>query len=69
LCTREREFVLSDSLGQLEEKFAYDVLRIHRNCLANRHHLFGFGAQLVEGESRWFAVLHEWPEQLLVSAR
>ena len=69
LRTREREFVLSDSLGQLEEKQAQDFLRIHRNCLVNRRHLFGFEAQLLEGESRWFAVLRDWPERLLVSRR
>lgn len=69
LRTREREFVLTDSLGQLEEKLAHDFLRIHRNCLINRHHLFGFEAQLVEGESRWFAILHDWPERLMLSRR
>lgn len=69
LRTREREYVLTDSLGQLEPKLSQDFLRIHRNCLVNRRHLFGFETQPVEGESRWFAVLHDWPERLMVSRR
>ena len=69
LRTREREFVLTDSLGQLEQKLAQDFLRIHRNCLVSRRHLYGFEARFEEGEHRWFAVLHDWQERLLVSRR
>lgn len=69
LRTREREFVLTDSLGQLEQDFAQNFVRIHRNCLVSRNDLMGFEARLEEGESRWFAVLRDWPERLLVSRR
>lgn len=69
LRTREREFVLTDSLGHLEQMFALDFVRIHRNCLINRHYLIGFETGLENGESRWFAVLRDWPARLLVSRR
>lgn len=69
LRTRERELVLTDSLGQLEQMFALDFVRIHRNCLVNRHYLMGFETGFEDGESRWFAVLRDWPARLLVSRR
>lgn len=69
LRTREREMVLTDSLGHLEQMFGLDFVRIHRNCLVSRHNLIGFEAGLEDGESRWFAVLSDWPARLLVSRR
>ena len=69
LRTRERELVLTDSLGHLEQMFALDFVRIHRNCLVSRPNLVGFETGLEDGESRWFAVLSDWPARLLVSRR
>jgi hypothetical protein len=43
--TREREYLLDESLVKLEEEFAEDFLRIHRNCLVARRHLVGFRAR------------------------
>jgi len=67
--TREREYLLDESLVRLEEEFADDFLRIHRNCLVARRHLTGFVRQADEGEGRWLAVLRDWPQRLPVSRR
>jgi two-component system response regulator AlgR len=67
--TREREYLLDESLVKLEEEFAGDFLRLHRNCLVARRHLAGF--ERVDGgsEPAWQALLKDWPEKLPVSRR
>jgi len=67
--TREREYLLEESLVKLEEEFGDELLRIHRNCLVARRHLAGFHRQGDEGEGHWLAVLKDWPERLPVSRR
>jgi two-component system, LytTR family, response regulator AlgR len=67
--TREREYLLDESLVRLEEEFGADFLRIHRNCLIARAHLDGFQRVADDGEGRWLAVLKDWPEKLSVSRR
>lgn len=67
--TREREYLLDESLVKLEEEFADQFLRIHRNCLVARRHLVGFQRQAGEGEGHWLAILRDWPERLPVSRR
>jgi len=67
--TREREYLLDESLVKLEEEFADAFLRVHRNCLVARRHLVGFVRQVDEGEGHWLAVLRDWPERLPVSRR
>jgi len=67
--TREREYLLDESLVKLEEEFAGDFLRIHRNCLISRAHLEGCQRQADEGEGHWLALLKDWPERLPVSRR
>ncbi len=67
--TREREYLLDESLVRLEQEFAHDFLRIHRNCLVARRHLAGFQRQADEGDGHWLAVLRDWPERLPVSRR
>jgi two-component system response regulator AlgR len=67
--TREREYLLDESLVKLEEEFGRDFLRIHRNCLVARRHLVGFQRQGEGGEGHWLAVLRDWPERLPVSRR
>lgn len=69
LRTRDREYVLDDPLLKLEETYANDLLRIHRNCLINRAWLTGFELQRDGEESRWLAILKDWPEKLPVSRR
>ncbi len=67
--TREREYLLDESLMKLEEEFKEEFLRIHRNCLVARRHLVGFQRQSDEGDGRWLALLRDWPERLPVSRR
>lgn len=67
--TREREYLLNESLVHLEEEFPGAYLRIHRNCLVARRHLAGFERTGEGDEQRWVAVLHDWPERLPVSRR
>ena len=67
--TREREYLLEESLVKLEEEFAHEFLRIHRNCLVSRRHLAGFQRQADDGEGHWLALLRDWPERLPVSRR
>jgi two-component system response regulator AlgR len=67
--TREREYLLDESLAKLEEEFTQEFVRIHRNCLVARRHLAGFRREQDEGEGRWVAVLRDWSEHLPVSRR
>ena len=69
LRTREREYVLTESLSHLENEFPQDFVRIHRNCLIGRRHLSGFELTHEGGDSHWLAVLKDWPERLPVSRR
>ena len=66
---REREYVLTDTLNQLERDYSPAFVRIHRNCLVNRQHLMGFQLRRVDDEDRWLALLRDWPERLPVSRR
>lgn len=67
--TREREYLLDESLTKLEEEFGADFLRIHRNCLVARAHLEGFQRHTEDGDGYWLALLRGWPERLPVSRR
>ncbi len=69
LRTREHEYVLNESLTKLEQEFARDMLRIHRNCLINRQHIAGFEMTHQGEEGGWVARLRDWPESLPVSRR
>ena len=69
LRTREREYVLTETLSQLEQDYSPAFVRIHRNCLVGRQHLMGFQLRREDGEDRWFALLCDWPERLPVSRR
>jgi two-component system response regulator AlgR len=66
--TRERGYLLSESLASLEEEFGAQFLRIHRGCLVSRLHLAGFEAGGGEG-GHWQAVVRGWAERLPVSRR
>lgn len=67
--TREREYLLDESLIKLEEEFNAEFLRIHRNCLVARAHLEGFQRHNDDGDGHWLALLRDWPERLPVSRR
>jgi two-component system response regulator AlgR len=71
--TREREFLLEESLAQLESEFGARFLRIHRNCLVARTAVSGFvrahdGADS-DGEGHWLLILRDCEDRLAVSRR
>src|SRR5262249_35167133 len=70
LRTREREYLVEDSLSQLEREFAGIFVRVHRNCLVARALIRGVerGAD-EDGEARWAVILEGCPEKLPVSRR
>lgn len=71
LRTREREYLLEESLVSLEKEFADSFIRIHRNCLVARGAIGGFerAAGGGEEESHWEVLIDGVPERLPVSRR
>jgi two-component system response regulator AlgR len=68
--TRDREYLVDESLTRLEEEFGERFVRIHRNCLVARAHVAGFERVAEEGgEGRWVVVLTGLEEKLPVSRR
>lgn len=68
--TVEREYLVEDSLINIEREFPDLFVRLHRNCLVAQHSIRGFEKHHnEEGESHWVALLKELPETLPVSRR
>jgi len=68
--TREREFLLEESLTHLEHEFALRFVRIHRNCLVAREAIAGFErAAENETEAHWLILLRGVSDKLAVSRR
>lgn len=68
--TCEREYLLDESLTQLEQEFDGRYLRIHRNCLVARGAVAGVErAGEHDGDSHWEVLLHGVAERLPVSRR
>lgn len=68
--TREREFLIEDSLVNIEQEFGDHFLRLHRNCLASKDSILGYEKQhQADGESHWVALLKDVPETIAVSRR
>jgi len=70
--TREREYLLEESLAQLEGEFARRFMRIHRNCLVARDVVAGYerdAESAGETEPRWALILNGVDERLAVSRR
>jgi len=67
----EREYLLDESLVQLEEEFSGRFLRIHRNCLIARDAVKGVARATTgeDGEAHWVILLDGIAEQLPVSRR
>lgn len=68
--TREREYLLDESLTQLENEFGEQFIRLHRSVLVARGAIAGFersGSD--DAEAQWLALLREVPERLPVSRR
>ncbi len=72
--TREREFLIEESLAGLEDEFADRFVRIHRNALVARPSIAGFERVQPQGEGDggdpfWQVVLRDVTERLPVSRR
>lgn len=72
--TREREYLIEESLTSLEDEFADRFVRIHRNALVARPSIAGFERVTPTGEDDagdpyWQVVLRDIPERLPVSRR
>jgi len=71
--TRQREYLIEDSLSSLEAELAGLFVRVHRNALVARSAIAGFervGSGPDEsGDARWQVVLRDVPERLPVSRR
>ena len=68
--TAEHEYLLEESLTHLEQEFAEEFVRIHRNCLAAKSRIRGFEkAEVQDGEQGWLVLLDGCAEKLAVSRR
>lgn len=67
--TREREYLIEDALGRLEQDYPARFVRVHRNCLIARSAIRGFERNLVEGEAHWLVLLTGCDEKIAVSRR
>ncbi len=69
--TTGREFLLEESLVQLEQEFPERFVRIHRNCLVSRAAVVGFERSVGEdgGEGYWSVRLNGLEELLPISRR
>jgi two-component system, LytTR family, response regulator AlgR len=70
--THEREYLLEESLNQLEQEFGELFVRAHRNCLVARKAIAGYERGHDAGEEggeSWLLLLHGMPEKIPVSRR
>jgi two-component system response regulator AlgR len=68
--TRDRDYLLEESLTNLELEFAHRFVRIHRNCLVAREAIAGFERATGAGaEIHWTVLVRDLNEPLAVSRR
>lgn len=68
--TKEREYLIEDSLTSIEHEFGDQFLRLHRNCLVAQSSILGYEKSVTEdGESHWVALLKDIPDTVAVSRR
>jgi two-component system response regulator AlgR len=68
--TREREYLLDESLTHLEQEFGEQFIRLHRSVLAARDAIVGFERSAADdAEAQWQAMLRDVPDRLPVSRR
>lgn len=68
--TRTQEYLLEESLTNLESEFGETFCRLHRSCLAAREAIAGFEKRADDkGDMQWHALLKDVPETLVVSRR
>lgn len=75
--TAEREYLIEESLNQLEEDLGDAMVRLHRNSLVARAYIKGFQKRKAvdengtteDGKTEWVAVLNGSHEMITVSRR
>ncbi|MGB0127495.1 MAG: LytTR family DNA-binding domain-containing protein [Rhodocyclaceae bacterium] len=68
--TVEREYLLEESLVQLEQEFPHRFIRIHRNSIVARAAVAGFErSHEGDAEGQWLILLKGVPDKLPVSRR
>jgi two-component system response regulator AlgR len=68
--TKEREYLIEDSLTTIEQEFGERFLRLHRNCLVAQTSILGYEKRHEpDGESHWVALLKDIPDTVAVSRR
>lgn len=68
--TREREYVVEESLTHLEQEFSDRFVRVHRSFLVARAAIAGCEREAdADGETRWMVLLHDVADRLPVSRR
>ena len=72
--TLAREYILEESLVRLEQEYAANFVRIHRNCLVAKAFIAGFektgsAAENGDTQSNWVVLLKVLDEKLAISRR
>ena len=68
--TKDREFLLEESLTRLEQEFGHRFVRVHRNCLVARDAVRGFDRRVNDdGDAHWEVLLNGLEETIPVSRR
>lgn len=69
LRSREREYLIEDSLVSIEEELSSALVRVHRNALVARSKIAGVERAAAEGVDSWQVIVHGVPERLPISRR
>ncbi len=67
--TADREYLIEEALGRLEQEYGERFVRVHRNCLIARAAVRGFERGSAEGEGTWLVLLDGCDEKIAVSRR
>ena len=67
LVTKDKTYLLEESLTSLEEEFSEDFIRIHRNTLVAKKCMVGFEKDAAD--DGWKVILEGRPEKLPISRR
>lgn len=75
--TAEKEYILEESLNNLEQEFGNIFIRLHRNCLVAKAYILGYEKRYQEfdeegnknSEKHWVALLKNTSETITVSRR
>ena len=67
--TADREYLIEESLTNLEAEFGERFIRLHRNCLVAPQFIAGYEKRVIDEESQWVAMFKEIPETVAVSRR